>query len=112
MDIQETTAKVIKIISQVLSSGCPTEEVIAFEMCMSKRTLQRRLNDEGHSFSELLNTVRHTMAKQLLSTTNMPSTEIAYQLGYSSPSTFARAFKHQVDVSPTEYRKQSLSTGY
>ncbi|WP_236701397.1 helix-turn-helix domain-containing protein [Thalassomonas viridans] len=34
----------------------------------------------------------------------MSMTEIAYQLSYSSPGTFARAFKKQLTLSPQEYR--------
>ncbi|WDE05449.1 helix-turn-helix domain-containing protein [Thalassomonas viridans] len=36
--------------------------------------------------------------------TLMSMTEIAYQLSYSSPGTFARAFKKQLTLSPQEYR--------
>ena len=73
-------------------------------MHMSKRTLQRKLKDENQSFFSLLNNLRSNLAKQYLSSTKYPITEIAYQLGYSSPSSFARAFKHQFGVSPLEYR--------
>jgi|GEM_PF-1304451 len=104
----ETSTKVIKIITELLPIGCPSEEVIAHKLFMSKRTLQRKLNKEGQPYSSLLNTVRFTLAKQHLTMTKMAITEIAYQLGYSSPSTFARAFKNKLDISPAEYRNNNM----
>jgi AraC-like DNA-binding protein len=104
----DTSTKVIKIITELLPIGCPSEEVIAHKLFMSKRTLQRKLNKEGKLYSSLLNTVRFTLAKQHLTMTNMAITEVAYQLGYSSPSTFARAFKNKLDISPAEYRNKNM----
>ena len=108
MNNGEISNKVIKVITELLPSGCPSEEVIAHKLFMSKRTLQRKLNKEGQLYSTLLNSVRLALAKQHLSMTKMPITEIAYQLGYSSPSTFARAFKKQLELSPVEYRTANI----
>ena len=104
MDNSETSNKVIKIITELLPSGCPNEETIAFKLHMSKRTLQRKLSNDGQPYSALLSSVRLMLAKQHLSMTNNSITELAYQLGYSSPSTFARAFKKQTSLSPVEFR--------
>jgi AraC-like DNA-binding protein len=98
------SSRVTKILTKELPSGCPTEEEIAYRMNMSKRTLQRKLKDEGLSYFSLLNTLRSDLAKQYLSHTKHPITEVAYQLGYSSPSSFARAFKQQFGIPPLEYR--------
>ncbi len=108
MNNGETATKVLKVITELLPVGCPSEEFIAHKLFMSKRTLQRKLHKEGQPYSVLLNTVRLTLAKQHLIMTTMPVTEIAYQLGYSSPSTFARAFKKQLALSPLEYRTANI----
>ncbi|WP_019028090.1 AraC family transcriptional regulator [Colwellia piezophila] len=101
-----TSAQVIKIINELLPLGCPTEETLAFKLHMSKRTLQRKLSVEKQSFLTLLTSVRLMLAKQKLAIKTTSITEITYQLGYSSPSTFARAFKKHTGVSPVEYRSQ------
>ena len=106
MDNGETSSKVIKIINDLLPLGCPTEETIAYKLHMSKRTLQRKLSTEKQSFLTLLTSVRLMLAKQKLAIKNISITDITYQLGYSSPSTFARAFKKQTQLSPLEYRSQ------
>lgn len=102
----EVSAKVISLINKLLASGCPSEETIAFKMHMSKRTLQRKLSAEKQSYLQLLNNIRLALAKEHLVHGKISVTEITYQLGYSSPSTFARAFKQQTNFSPLQYRDQ------
>ncbi|AAZ27202.1 MULTISPECIES: AraC family transcriptional regulator [Colwellia] len=109
MDNGETSSKVIKMINDLLPLGCPTEEVIAYKLHMSKRTLQRKLSVEKQSFLALLTSVRLMLAKEKLANKRVSVTEITYQLGYSSPSTFARAFKKHTQLSPLEYRNQVSS---
>jgi AraC-like DNA-binding protein len=99
-----TSSKVIKVINELLPLGCPTEETVAYKLHMSKRTLQRKLNIEKQSFLTLLTSVRLMLAKQKLAIKSLSITEITYQLGYSSPSTFARAFKKHTQLSPLEFR--------
>jgi AraC-like DNA-binding protein len=106
MDNGATGSKVIKMINELLPLGCPTEETIAYKLHMSKRTLQRKLSQEKQSFLTLLTSVRLLLAKQQLANKSTSITEITYQLGYSSPSTFARAFKKHTKLSPIEYRSQ------
>lgn len=106
MENSDTSSKVIKMINELLPIGCPTEETIAYKLHMSKRTLQRKLSQEQQSFLSLLTSVRLMLAKQKLAIKNISITEITYQLGYSSPSTFARAFKKHTQLSPVEYRNQ------
>ena len=104
----EVSSKVIRLVTELLASGCPTEEVIAFKMHMSQRTIRRKLKSEGVSYTDLLASIRIALAKQYLLNNSIAVTEIAYQLGYSSPSTFARAFKQQTSFSPLNYREAQV----
>ena len=106
LDNGSTTKKVITVINKLLPSGCPTEETVAFNLHMSKRTLQRKLSAEQNSFVNLLTTIRIALAKKQLNFNDNSITDIAYHLSYSSPSTFARAFKKQTGLSPVEYRNR------
>ena len=103
---QENAINVSRVINDLLPSGCPTEEDVAYQLNMSKRTLQRRLSAESTSFGDLLNSIRMSLAKELLQTTDQQITSIAYQLGYSTPSTFARAFKQTHEATPAEFRNR------
>jgi AraC family transcriptional regulator, transcriptional activator of pobA len=43
-------------------------------------------------------------AKELLSTTNLSVSEIAYQLGFEHPQSLSRLFKSKTKLSPLEFR--------
>lgn len=85
-------------------SGFPSLQVTARQLHMTPRTLHRRLLDEGTSFRELLEEVRHALAVEHLKSGRFSIEEIAYTLGYSDLANFRRAFKRWEKVAPSEYR--------
>ncbi len=80
---------------------------VAREMSVSVRTLQKRLEEEGTVFSELLRGIRERLAKQYLRE-NFTVEQITYLLGFSEPSVFRKAFKKWSGVTPKEYREAAL----
>jgi AraC-like DNA-binding protein len=72
----------------------------------SKRTLQRKLNETGSHYSDLLDRTRFHAAARLLQSPGTTITDIALQLGYSDAAHFARAFKRIAGVTPLTYRQQ------
>lgn len=95
-----------KIVEQ-LSCGKVTEEGIASQLNMSKRKLQLKLSDEGVHFKSLLDDIRAGMAREYLNENSHCLSEIAFQLGFSEVSSFSRAFKRWMGVSPGQYQKSS-----
>jgi len=71
---------------------------------LSPRTLQRRLSEQGASFSQLLSQARLDRAATLLRETEEKLVDISLMLGYENASTFTRAFRHWTGVSPREFR--------
>lgn len=71
---------------------------------VSQRTLQRRLGEEGTSFSALLEEVRKEMALDLLKTSCATMDDIAARLGYERQSTFTRAVRRWTGRTPTQVR--------
>lgn len=57
------------------------------------------------SFLEYLHNLRLTYAKQMLTYTKIPVTDICYNSGFTSFSNFSRSFKQSYDISPREFRK-------
>jgi AraC-like DNA-binding protein len=74
-----------------------------------RRTLERRLREEGTTFRELLDDVRHQVAIHLLEKTRLPMTEIADALGFADPAVFSRAFRRWQGVSPSAWRAVHLA---
>lgn len=60
---------------------------------MSPRTLRRKLQHENVTYEELKAEFRFDLTKQLISDAKMKPKQVAFFLGYSSPSSFGRAFK-------------------
>jgi AraC-like DNA-binding protein len=81
-------------------------EKIAKHFSLHPRTLQRKLQDMGTSYSELLEEIRRNIAKEQLSNTNISITQLSDYLGYADNTALTRAFKRWFGMTPTEWKKQ------
>lgn len=99
-----------QIIVRRLPDGDPLRADVARIMCMSERTLQRRLQEEGTSFNDLVDDARRELADQYLRSSRITLAQAAYLLGFADQSTFFRACKRWFGTSPREYRLR-LATG-
>ncbi|MFD2230890.1 AraC family transcriptional regulator [Alkalimarinus sediminis] len=84
----------------------PSMEEVSDQLHMTSRTLRRQLQNFGTSFQDLLSDIRKKRAIALLQNTDKPVDEIAYELGYSDPSNFGRAFRKWTGKSPSCIRKE------
>ena len=74
---------------------------------MSSRSLQRRLADQGTTFSQVLAETRLRLAAGWLKNTDKPIGEIAFDLGYTDASNFTRAFRRQTGAPPQLFRDRA-----
>ena len=93
------------VLESYLAEGCPSAEQTAALIGTSSRTLCRRLISEGTTYSELVDQVRFEVARRLLNEPGAKMIDIAYALGYSDPSHFARGFRRLTGVSPSVFRR-------
>lgn len=91
-------------LGRVLSAGAPDASRLARRMKLSTRTLQRRLEERGTTFSEQVDAARRERACELLRNGALSISEVAYRLGFSDPAAFARAFKRWQKITPSAYR--------
>jgi AraC-like DNA-binding protein len=82
-----------------------TREDVAKGLHISVRTLQRRLDEHGIVFSDLVDEVRQELAKKHLQAGELTLTEIGFLLGFSEQSSFTRAFKRWTGKTPLEFRR-------
>jgi AraC-like DNA-binding protein len=91
-------------IQKKLTGRRPKMQDIARELHISSRTLQRRLQDSGYSFQQVLEEARHQLARHYLTNSLIELNETAYLLGYEDSSSFVRAFRTWEGVPPAHWR--------
>jgi AraC-like DNA-binding protein len=92
-------------IAQALSEGAPKMADIAQGLGLSARSFHRRLSEHGVTFQTLTEETRRDLAEGLLRDERHSLAEIAFLTGFAEQSSFTRAFKRWVGMTPASYRK-------
>lgn len=80
-------------------------QVLCIETAMSKSQLYRKFSAlTDQSVAKYIRTLRMKKAKELLQTTSMNITEVGYEVGMKSISTFSQVFKEEFGENPSEYK--------
>jgi AraC family transcriptional regulator of adaptative response / DNA-3-methyladenine glycosylase II len=105
-DAQRIASLIVHRIDEgMLDNGAGLEEVAA-QFGWSSRQIRRIVQKElGVSPIELVQTRRLLLAKQLLTETVLPITEVAFASGFSSLRRFHDAFSSRYGMPPTRFRK-------
>ena len=98
------SARVRRTILRDLGRTPVDQSHVASVLGMSRRTLRRRLEEEGIGFAQVLSTCRMARARRLLAETRFAISEIADRLGYSEVSAFERAFVRRTGQTAVRYR--------
>ena len=97
-------ARVEHALTELLPSGRTQIEDVARELAVSKRSLQRRLSEEGTSWLEVLNGSRERLARHYLGSTNLGVGEVSFLLGFEDPNSLFRAFHRWTGTTPEAWR--------
>jgi AraC-like DNA-binding protein len=92
-----------RTILALLPSGRSNIDHVSQNLGVGPRTLQRKLEQKGGSFHELLNDVRREKAIRYLESKDYSINQITKLLGFSEISTFSRWFSQQFKVSPSRW---------
>lgn len=96
----QLTLAAARVIRQQLPQAKLNRDLIASQLHLSGRTLQRKLLKQGLSYQALVDSVRHEMANYWLSCSGLSLSEIALELGFSDVRVFFRAYKNWSGHSP------------
>jgi AraC-like DNA-binding protein len=96
---------VSRSVRNLLLRGQISKEDVAKWLGMQQRTISRRLEAEGVTFRQILDSVRFAAAKDLLEGSSIPVEQIAASLGYADSESFYRAFKKWCGMTPGVWRK-------
>lgn len=95
-------------IAQALNEGTPRMADIAKGLGLSTRSFHRRLSAHGLSFQVLTEETRRELAEGLLRDNQYSLAEVAFLTGFSEQSSFTRAFKRWLGITPATYRKAKV----
>ena len=102
---QKFLADLTAIVEANLTRSDLSVEDIARSLGISRVQLYRKVKAVlGTGVTDFIQGIRLTKARQLLLDDELNIAEVAYQLGFSSPSYFSTSFKARYQVSPSEFR--------
>jgi AraC-like DNA-binding protein len=105
-----TEADLVGRARRVILNGLRDAEVsvthTARRLGMSSRTLQRRLQEDGVTFDDLLSSTRQELARKYLGDPTLSIQEVAHLLAFGDLRGFYRAFRRWEHCTPAEYRQR------
>lgn len=98
--------KAIQIVEKRMEDSEFSVEELSHELSMSRVHLYKKiLSLTGKSPIEFIRVIRLKRAAQLLEKSQLSVSEIAYQVGFNNPKYFARYFREEYGMLPSEYAK-------
>jgi AraC-like DNA-binding protein len=94
-----------ELARRLLLTGALDLEILAGQLALHPRTVQRRLADQGTTFAQVVDEVRRRMAETYLRDTDMSLGHLARELGYAEQSALSRASRRWFGSSPLAYRR-------
>ncbi len=101
---QKVTHQVSNLIRLMINHKIPSKVLIAEQLGISGRTLQRQLEQEGQTYKGLLKAIRQEMAEHYLNNTNLTIEIISQKLGFADARSFQRSFKQWTGKTPGSLR--------
>jgi AraC-like DNA-binding protein len=103
-NVSQLRTRVENAISSLLPHGRVVVDDVARSLGMSKRTLARKLSDEGSNFTEILQQLRRDLAVRYLDDRKLHVSKIAWLLGFNEVSAFTHTFKRWTGKTPRQMR--------
>ncbi|MEO1202901.1 MAG: AraC family transcriptional regulator [Pseudomonadota bacterium] len=111
LDNSRVAHQVREILVQMLPAGSANQQSVASMLNRSSSTLQRQLSAEGTSYRDVLEQTRRTLAEAYLRDGQHTHVQVAFLVGFSDQSNFARAFRRWTGMSPGQYQKSVAESG-
>ncbi len=105
--ITALSQRVAILVAAELPHGLPTLDIIAQQLNISAKTLQRRLKAENTHYVKILDQVRLSHTETFLTMTGLSLIDISELIGFTEPRSFYRWFKALTGQSPRDYHHKS-----
>lgn len=108
LDEHNVVSRATRVMLEQLNQGAVQQEQVASALNITTRQLQRKLQQQGTSFAQLLQQQRLELAGALLQDPRMTVLDVALAVGFQDQSNFVKAFKRWQGETPGQYRKRML----
>ncbi len=100
----------ISLAKLYIKQGLPIKQYsvtsIAKQLGISERSLQRKLQEQGYRFDQLVIEIRTELSCFYLQHSNLTISQIADMVGFKNTSTFSSSFKKTTGMTPSQWKKQ------
>lgn len=103
--VEGISARVLSALQSRVGTSSLAIDTIAGDLKLSKRTLQRRLQQQRANFAQLRDSLRFHYAITYLIDQHMSVDEVSRALDFSDRTSFTNAFKRWTGLSPSVFRK-------
>jgi AraC-like DNA-binding protein len=100
-------AQVRQLVVTLLGTEHCTIDVAAQHLGVNRRTIHRRLSDEGQTFSRIVDAVRRELAVRYVADKRRSLAEVSSLLGFSAPSGFSRWYRRHFSAAPSARRARA-----
>jgi len=109
LDRSDVLARCKATLLEKLPSGELSEDTMAKQLHMSRRTLQRKLTEHDTTYQKLVDDTRHDLALRFMEDPRRSLVDITFELGFSQQSALTRAFRRWTGMSPSDWRQRHPS---
>jgi AraC-like DNA-binding protein len=103
----DMSTRVRELVVMLLGTGTCTIDRVAQHLGIDRRTIHRRLANEGATFSGLVEAVRLELADRYVKDPHRSLAEVSLLLGFSAPSGFSRWYRQRFKAKPSEQRARA-----
>lgn len=108
---EKLIADAVKIVEENMGNANFSVEELSEKLNMHRTNLYKKLQFlTGKTPIQFIRMMRLKRGKQLLSKGNVLISQVAYEVGFNDPKKFARYFKEEFGMLPSEYVKQQEGT--
>ena len=108
--VPDLSTQVRHLVAGLIGSGSCRVETIALQLGIGRRTLHRRLRQEGATFSDIVSAVQRELAARYVDDPRRSLADLSVSLGFATPSAFSRWYRRQFGETALARRRRAAST--
>jgi AraC-like DNA-binding protein len=98
-----------ELLQMAKAGKFPSVEEFADRIHLTPRTLSRRLEKEQTTYKSLANEAWFTLARDLLTGTQLTVDQVAHRTGFTNGNSFSRAFKSLAGIPPLQWKREQAA---